>query len=217
MSARLEEIADVDLHNSSEESLIAAARCGDEDAFREMMQRYFTFIRRQAKPYFILGAERDDLLQEGMIGFFKSIRCYQQERTTSFHAFAEMCIQRQIITAVKRANRKKHVPLNSYLSLDQPLYEEEESQRTLLDVLAVTDRIDPEEILIGEEQAAEMEEAMSTLLSDLERAVLVRYLDGESYQEIAADLDRQVKSIDNALQRVKQKIFQYLSNRRETS
>lgn len=140
-----------------------------------------------------------------MIGLYKAIRDFKSDRLTSFKAFAELCITRQIITAIKTATRQKHIPLNTYISLNKPIYEEE-SDRTLIDVLSGLKITDPEELIIGKEQLKHIEGEMAKVLSDLEMEVLQSYLDGKSYQEIACDLDRQAKSIDNALQRVKRKL-----------
>jgi len=151
-------------------------------------------------------------VQEGMIGLYKSIRDFRGDKLSSFKAFAELCITRQIITAIKTATRQKHIPLNSYVSLDKPIYDED-SDRTLLDVICGSRVTDPEELIIHQEEFSGLEDKMGEILSDLERRVLMLYLDGRSYQEIAVDLDRHVKSIDNALQRVKRKLERYLEVR----
>ncbi|GFR57230.1 RNA polymerase sporulation sigma factor SigH [Bacillus sp. CN2] len=147
-----------------------------------------------------------------MIGLYKSIRDFREDKLTSFKAFAELCITRQIITAIKTATRQKHIPLNSYVSLDKPIFDEE-SDRTLLDVISGAKTLNPEEMIINQEEFDDIEMKMGELLSDLERKVLVLYLDGRSYQEISDDLNRHVKSIDNALQRVKRKLEKYLEIR----
>lgn len=147
-----------------------------------------------------------------MIGLYKSIRDFRGDKQSSFKAFAELCITRQIITAIKTATRQKHIPLNSYVSLDKPIYDED-SDRTLLDVICGSQVCDPEELIINQEEFVGLEDKMSEILSDLERKVLMLYLDGRSYQEIAVDLKRHVKSIDNALQRVKRKLERYLEVR----
>ena len=153
----------------------------------------------------MIGADKEDIYQEGMIGLYKAIRDFKPDKLTSFKAFAELCVTRQIITAIKTATRQKHIPLNTYVSLNKPIYEEE-SDRTLLDVLAGFRITDPEELVISQEQMEHIEGEISKVLSDLELEVLTSYLDGKSYQEIACDLDRHAKSIDNALQRVKRKL-----------
>ena len=140
-----------------------------------------------------------------MIGLYKAIRDFKNEKETSFKAFAELCITRQIITAIKTATRQKHIPLNTYVSLNKPIYENE-SERTLLDVIVGLKITNPEEVVISKEEVANIELKMSKVLSGLELEVLNSYLNGKSYQEIAVDLDREAKSIDNALQRVKRKL-----------
>ncbi len=149
-----------------------------------------------------------------MIGLFKAIRDYKLDKLTSFRAFAELCITRQIITAIKTATRQKHIPLNSYVSLNKPIYDEE-SDRTLIDILSTTKITNPEEIIINREEFIFIEKKMGEILSSLEWKVLMAYLEGKSYQEIAVDLKRHVKSIDNALQRVKRKLEKYLEDRCE--
>ncbi len=149
-----------------------------------------------------------------MIGLFKAIRDYKADKLTSFRAFAELCITRQIITAIKTATRQKHIPLNSYVSLNKPIYDEE-SDRTLMDILSTTKITNPEEIIISREEFVFIERKMGEILSSLEWKVLMAYLEGKSYQEIAVDLKRHVKSIDNALQRVKRKLEKYLEDREE--
>lgn len=178
---------------------------GDSYALDLLIHRYLNFVRLKARTYFLVGADKEDIIQEGMIGLYKAIRDFNMDQPTPFKAFAELCVTRQIITAIKTATRQKHVPLNSYVSLDKPIYEEE-SDRTLLDIISSTEDSDPEEMLINREEYGAMEFKLSELLSGLERQVLQLYLDGCTYQEIAKQLNRHVKSIDNALVRVKRKL-----------
>ncbi|MDZ4907010.1 RNA polymerase sporulation sigma factor SigH, partial [Clostridium perfringens] len=178
------------------------AKRGNSRAQEYLISKYENFVKAKAKSYFLIGADKEDIYQEGMIGLYKAIRDFKSDKLTSFKAFAELCVTRQIITAIKTATRQKHIPLNTYISLNKPIYEEE-SDRTLIDVLSELKITDPEELLIGKEQLKHIEGEMAKVLSDLEMEVLQSYLDGKSYQEIACDLDRQAKSIDNALQRVK--------------
>ena len=152
-------------------------------------------------------------MQEGMIGLFKAFRDFRPEKLASFRAFAELCITRQIITAIKTATRRKHIPLNSYVSFSTPIYDDE-SDRTLLDVITEVKVNNPEEVLIGQEDLSNIEEKIGEALSDLEWEVLTAYLEGKSYQEIAVDLNRHVKSIDNALQRVKRKLEKLMEEER---
>lgn len=197
------------LDDWADEDLVEAVHNGDDEALEYLIHKYRNFVRAKARSYFLIGADREDIIQEGMIGLYKSIRDFREDKLTSFKAFAELCITRQIITAIKTATRQKHIPLNSYVSLDKPIYDED-SDRTLLDVICAARVSDPEELVIHQEEFDDIELRMAELLSDLERKVLMLYLDGRSYQEIAVDLDRHVKSIDNALQRVKRKLEKYL-------
>nr|WP_206702666.1 RNA polymerase sporulation sigma factor SigH [Bacillus sonorensis] len=195
-----------------DEQVIEMVHVGDSDALDYLITKYRNFVRAKARSYFLIGADREDIVQEGMIGLYKSIRDFREDKLTSFKAFAELCITRQIITAIKTATRQKHIPLNSYVSLDKPIYDEE-SDRTLLDVISGAKVMNPEELIINQEEFDDIELKMGELLSDLERKVLTLYLDGRSYQEISEELNRHVKSIDNALQRVKRKLEKYLELR----
>ena len=184
----------------------------DEMALEYLLNKYKYFVRAKARSYFLIGADREDLVQEGMIGLYKAIRDYRDDRQASFRAFAELCITRQIITAIKTATRQKHKPLNSYVSLNKPIYDEE-SDRTLFDVILGPKVSNPEEIMIDREDLAAVEEKIGEVLSDLEWKVLELYLQGKSYQEIAEILGRRSKSIDNALQRVKTQLEMYIEAR----
>ncbi|WP_138756300.1 RNA polymerase sporulation sigma factor SigH [Paenibacillus sinopodophylli] len=212
MSIDLKEWSTLEYDSSSDEDIVEAVRNGDSMALEYLINKYKNFVRAKARSYFLIGADREDIVQEGMIGLYKAIRDFKGDKLASFKAFAELCITRQIITAIKTATRQKHIPLNSYVSLDKPIYDED-SDRTLLDVICGTRVSDPEELIINQEEFIGLEDKMSEILSDLERKVLMLYLDGRSYQEIAVDLDRHVKSIDNALQRVKRKLERYLEVR----
>ena len=191
-----------------DEEVAVLAQQGDGQALAYLLNKYKNFVRSKARSYFLIGADHEDIVQEGMIGLYKSIRDFQPDRLASFRSFAELCVKRQIITAIKAATRQKHVPLNSYVSLNKPLYDEE-SDRTLLDVIEgrVTN---PEDLYISQEDLARIQGQIAEILSDLERQVLDAFIDGKSYQEIAELLGRHVKSIDNALQRVKRKLFKFL-------
>lgn len=195
----------VELDKKSDEEIILEAKKGSSYAQEYLINKYENFVKSKAKSYFLIGADKEDIYQEGMIGLYKAIRDFNPEKLTSFKAFAELCVTRQIITAIKTATRQKHIPLNTYVSLNKPIYEEE-SERTLLDVLAGLKITDPEELIVSQEEMIRIEEKIQENLSSLELKVLNSYLDGKSYQEIACDLDRQAKSIDNALQRVKRKL-----------
>lgn len=195
-----------------DEEVVECAREGDIEAQEYLINKYRNFVRAKARSYFLIGADREDIIQEGMIGLYKAIRDFRLDKLSSFRAFAELCITRQIITAIKTATRQKHIPLNSYVSLNKPIYDED-SDRTLLDVVSGARLTDPEELIISREEFDHIEGKIGELLSVLEWKVLLSYLDGKSYQEIAEDLKRHVKSIDNALQRVKRKLERYLEKR----
>jgi len=195
-----------------DEDIVALAKTGNNRALEYLLCKYQNFVKAKAKSYFLIGADKEDIYQEGMIGLFKAIRDFKDDKLASFKVFAELCITRQIITAVKTATRQKHIPLNTYISLNKPIYDEE-SDRTLLDILSGIRVSDPEELIIDREEMENIESKIQEVLSGLEMEVLNSYLDGKSYQEIASDLDSQAKSIDNALQRVKRKLEKCLEQR----
>jgi len=196
----------------TDEDVAREARDGCHDALEFLIGKYKNFVRAKARSYFLIGADREDIIQEGMIGLYKAIRDFRGDKLSSFKAFAELCITRQIITAIKTATRQKHIPLNSYVSLDKPIYDED-SDRTLLDVISGVRVTDPEYLMVNREEYNDIELKMTEILSTLEWKVLMLYLEGKSYQEIANELNRHVKSIDNALQRVKRKLERYLNIR----
>lgn len=198
-----------DYASMNDEDVVALCRQGDTMAEEYLLNKYKNFVRSKARSYFLIGADHEDIVQEGMIGLYKAIRDFRPDKLSSFRAFAELCITRQIITAIKTATRQKHIPLNSYVSLNKPLYDEE-SDRTLLDVIIEGRATNPEELIIGQEDLNSIHHKIDEVLSGLEQEVLRAYLDGKSYQEIADNLGRHVKSIDNALQRVKRKLEKYL-------
>ena len=195
-----------------DEEIVDVARTGSIEAQEYLITKYKSFVRAKARSYFLIGADREDIIQEGMIGLYKAIRDFRYDKLASFKAFAELCITRQIITAIKTATRQKHIPLNSYVSLNRPIYDED-SDRTLLDIMPGNQVLDPEEVVISTEEIGSMEEKIIEILSELEWQVLNSYLDGKSYLEIACELQRHVKSIDNALQRVKRKLERYLESK----
>jgi RNA polymerase sporulation-specific sigma factor len=210
-SLRRDELFDI-YDSMEDEDVVEFARNRNGAAEEYLINKYKNFVRAKARSYFLIGADREDIIQEGMIGLYKAIRDFRSDKLASFRAFAELCITRQIITAIKTATRQKHIPLNSYVSLNKPIFDED-SDRTLLDVLPITKITDPEELVISREEFIDIEEKMEEFLSDLEWKVLMAYLEGKSYQEIACDLNRHVKSIDNALQRVKRKLERYIEKR----
>ena len=205
---------DTNLSQLTDEELCRLAQGPEGGAALEfLLNRYKNFVRSRARSYFLIGADHEDIVQEGMIGLYKAVRDFRPEKLASFRAFAELCVTRQIITAIKTATRQKHIPLNSYISLNKPIFDEE-SDRTLLDVISEGRITNPEELLIGRESYVSIASRIDEALSPLERRVLAAYLDGKSYQEIAQMLDRHVKSIDNALQRVKHKLEKLMAERR---
>ncbi|MGG3955583.1 RNA polymerase sporulation sigma factor SigH [Anoxybacillus kestanbolensis] len=209
MSANANEKQQSRYEQLEDEIIVELVHQGDSEALDYLIHKYKNFVRAKARSYFLVGADREDIVQEGMIGLYKAIRDFKEDKQSSFKAFAELCITRQMITAIKMATRQKHIPLNCYVSLDKPIYEDD-SARTLMDVLSGAKMTNPEELIINREEFDHMEEKMTELLSDLERKVLLLYLEGRSYQEISEELNRHVKSIDNALQRVKRKLEKYV-------
>lgn len=193
-----------------DEELLRRLRAGDADAEEALYMRYKPVVRSRARTYFLVGADREDIIQEGMIGLYKAVCDYEFDKQASFRVFAELCITRQIITAIKSATRKKHIPLNTYVSLSRPVYDDGESERTLIDVLQTARVSDPEEALIGRESYEAIARDIETILSPLERQSLALYLQGLSYQQIAAALGRSTKCVDNAIQRVKKKLEERL-------
>ena len=190
----------------SDEQLVDLVREGDNEALDYLMNKYKILVEKKAKSYFLIGASRDDIIQEGMIGLFKAIRDFKEDKTASFYSFADLCVTRQMISAVKASTRQKHLPLNSYISLNKPSYEEENDKTTLIDKMPSKKIINPEELLIGQEDISFIEHELTERLSKLEKEVLQSYIYGKSYVEIAYYLNRPVKSIDNALQRIKKKV-----------
>ena len=196
----------------ADEQIVLMAQEADGAALEYLLNKYKNFVRTKARSYFLIGADHEDIVQEGMIGLYKAIRDYRAEKLSSFRAFAELCVTRQIITAIKTATRQKHIPLNNYISLNKPIYEED-SDRTLLDVITEEGVSNPEEMFIDREDLTLIEGKIGQMLSNLEKDVLVRYMEGKSYVEIAEEMGRHVKSIDNALQRIKRKLLKYLEEK----
>ena len=201
-----------DYDSMTDEQVVRLAQGADSQALEYLLNKYKNFVRTKARSYFLIGADHEDIVQEGMIGLYKAIRDYRAEKLSSFRAFAELCVTRQIITAIKTATRQKHIPLNSYISLNKPIYEED-SDRTLMDIMAEEGMSNPEEMIIDREDLSMIEGRIGQMLSDLEKDVLVRYMEGKSYVEIAGEMNRHVKSIDNALQRIKRKLLKYLEEK----
>ena len=214
MSYETETVAEFERFSSlsDEEIVDIYQRENNHFATDYIVQRYKNFVRSKARSYFLMGADKEDIIQEGMIGLYKATRDYNRDREVSFKSFAELCITRQIISAIKGASRQKHIPLNSYISLNKPAYDD--SERTLIEVLETEKNLDPEEVVINREQYALIKEVMEAVLSPLEWEVLRGYMDAKSYQEMAEEHHRSIKSIDNALQRVKKKMEVYFGHNR---
>ena len=193
-----------DYQNKSDEELIQIIKAGDKEALDFLMTKYKEIVNMKVSKYFLIGAEKEDIIQEGLIGLFKAVQSYNPEKQNSFKTFANMCIERQLITAIKSSNRQKHIPLNSYLSLNTAAYEEDEDT-TLFDTFNAHQTEDPLETITKKEYYKDVEEAINESLSDFEKQVLNRYMQGESYIQIAEKLDTPVKSIDNAIQRIRKK------------
>ncbi len=197
-----------DLSIRSDEQLVLDVRDGVDGALQALLDRYRRFARAKSRSYFLVGADREDIVQEGMIGLYKAIRDYDAKHGASFRSFAELCITRQILTAIKTATRQKHTPLNSYVSFDRP--QDDDPSRTVGDTIACVEEVDPLRILIDSDDLAYLRDAFAQVLSGLESDVLELYVEGRSYQEIAELLGRHVKSIDNALQHIKRKLESHL-------
>ena len=190
--------------------LVDMAKQGDKYAINKLIEKYSIMVKAKAKTYFLVGADKEDIIQEGLIGLYKAIRDYDEDKTCSFRYFADICVTRQIITAIKTATRQKHIPLNTYISLNRPMFEEE-SERTLYDMVTTSLDNDPEGLVIDKEANKDMENRMKKTLSKFEEEVFIRYLSGQSYSDIAISLSKDAKSVDNAIQRVKKKLEKNLS------
>lgn len=202
------------LNKLSDEELVRLAQNGNSEAMEKIISGYKGLVYSKAKPYFLAGAEEEDIIQEGLIGLYKAVKSFDGSRFPYFKVFAGVCVSRHIITAVKTAARKKHIPLNSYVSLDKNVYDENE--RPLMDIVDITSvekHQNPETILIDRENIDGMEYKINKALSKLELQVLVYYLEGQSYQKIADLLGKDVKSVDNAIQRIKKKVETILNTR----
>jgi RNA polymerase sporulation-specific sigma factor len=200
--------------NLSEEDLAEKAQSGDADAQEILLERYGLAVRKKARIYYLVGADRDDIIQEGMIGLFKAIRDFNRDRQASFKSFANICINRQIITAVKMANRQKHLPLNLYVSFDGSILDDS-ADHTMIDVVSQKPDSDPEAMFITAENLLNIQTVINSKLSGFERQVLKLYIEDKSYREISSLLGKPVKSVDNAIQRIRKKLWFCLSNENE--
>jgi len=196
-----------------DEELVKLVQQGDKRAQEHLLNKYKSLVKTRARTYFLIGADTEDIIQEGMIGLYKAMRDFQKNKNASFRAFAELCINRQMITAIKMATRQKHIPLNSYISLKRPVFEQE-SEETYMDMLMGGEILNPEALLIGREDKHFMETQIIKMLSDFEKRILLLYLRGKTYYEISCIVEKSEKSIDNALQRVKKKIEKYLNEKK---
>lgn len=194
----------------TDEELIVLYHAGQAVAAEVILERYKKFVKSKARYYFLLGADKEDIIQEGMIGLYKAICNYDENRMVSFHAFADICIKRQMFSAIKTAKRHKHLPLNSYVSFSKPVYQEE-ADTIVSDMIATVDDGNPEKIIIDRESFAKIQDDIGKILSEFECRVLSLYLQGKTYQEIAGSLQKELKSIDNALQRIKKKLLVHLA------
>jgi len=210
MSLRMDRRPDLD---SPDDELVARFHDGDSCALDVLLQRYRRFARAKARTYFLVGADADDIEQEGLIGLYKAARDFRPDRQSSFRAFAELCITRQVITAIKTATRHKHQPLNQYVSISATRPDDEPNDRLVEKLLGSDRGTDPAEQAISRERMEDMRRSMAEMLSVLEVDVLRLYVEGKSYQEISERLGRHVKSIDNALQRIKRKVDLHLQER----
>jgi RNA polymerase sporulation-specific sigma factor len=197
----------------TDEELVAFAKTGDQEATRRILSRYHHFVRLKANSYFLAGGDGDDLIQEGYIGLYKAIRDFEPGRSTSFRSFAELCVTRQIITAIKTASRQKHLPLNTYISFSHTPASSEFDTCTLADVIPAGRTSDPAQQVISSEEVGSLTDCLVRLLSPLESKVLKYYLEGNSYEAIAEHIGHDTKTVDNALQRVKRKVTQHLESR----
>jgi len=193
--------------------LVALSKRGRTDATDKLIRRYHGFVRLKASSYFLVGGDADDLVQEGMLGLYKAIRDYRTDRESSFRNFAELCITRQIITAVKTATRNKHAPLNQYVSFGQTPAANGESETTIEEVLPGPTAFDPVNQAISSEELASLVTCLKGSLSEMESSVLGFYLEDRSYEEVASRLGCDTKTVDNALQRVKRKVSRHLETR----
>ena len=196
--------------NLQDEEVIKLIKQGDEQALSFLLDRYKELVNIKVSKYYMVGAEKDDTIQEGMIGLFKAIKSFDQTKQNSFKTFANICVERQLITAIKSSNRQKHMPLNSYLSLNNAAYENDDNDEELINTFDSKTIEDPLDTIMKKEYFQEIENTIDKTLSGFEKQVLSRYIKGESYVDIATRLDAPVKSVDNAIQRIRKKAIKNL-------
>ncbi len=202
------------LKDLTDEQLVSLSREGDNKAMDYLLEKYKKLVEKKANSYFLVGGSKEDIIQEGMIGLFKATRDFREDREISFYYFAKMCITRQMITAVKASTRLKHQPLNSYVSLDKPVYDEENERTVLMDIVQSTKSINPEILMINEEKVRIIKHTLQSSLSEFELIIYEMFVDGLTYVEIAQRLGKSPKSVDNALQRIKKKLIKILEKGR---
>lgn len=200
-----------DFTNLTDEQIVEMCQKGDRKALNYLIDKYTELVSMKVSKYFIVGAERDDIMQEGLIGLFKAVKCYSENKQSSFKTFANLCIERQLQTAIKSSNRQKHMPLNSYISLNMSAYDENEDT-SIIEVLNSKTMEDPLDTLTKKEYYEYVENKMEETLSDFEKQVLHKFARGESYAQIAESLDTQSKAVDNAIQRIRKKTIKSLMN-----
>ncbi len=210
-STRFYSFDENNLNSKTDEELIELINAGDINAFNFLLERYKELVNIKISKYFIIGAEREDIFQEGMIGLYKAVKSYNSQKQNSFKSFANMCIERQLITAIKTSNRQKHMPLNSYLSLNTSAYDQEDSQE-VMEIFDAHTMEDPLDTITKREYYKSVEDSIDKNLSSFEKQVLQRYINGESYIDIASKLDSSVKSVDNAIQRIRKKALKNMLN-----
>ena len=198
--------------NDNDEDLIQRVKSGDNDALEFLLDKYKEIVNMKVSRYFIVGAEKEDIIQEGLIGLYKAIKSYDTEKQNSFKSFANLCVERQLITAIKSSNRQKHMPLNSYLSLNMSAYDDDDDDTSIYDVFDANIIEDPLDTVTKKEYYKSVEHIIKKALSPFERQVLMELVDGNSYTVIAKKLDSPVKSIDNAIQRIRKKTSKNMQN-----
>jgi RNA polymerase sporulation-specific sigma factor len=202
---------------NDDETLVCLAKAGQQEATRRLLEKYRQFVKMKANSYFLAGGDGEDLVQEGYIGLYKAIRDYRAEREACFRSFAELCVTRQIITAIKTASRQKHTPLNTYVSFSHSPARTDYEERTLAELIPSGRASDPVQQVISSEEIASLTDCLQRLLSPLESRVLRHYLEGLSYEAISASIEHDTKTVDNALQRIKRKVTLHLESRRVVS
>lgn len=197
------------IQNELDNNYICEIKKGNVDALNKIMEKYKNYVYLKAKPFFMVGAEKEDIIQEGMIGLFKAIKSYNNAKDVSFKSFADLCIKRQIMTAIKTSTRQKHIPLNSYISLNKTAFDEDDD-RAIIEMIDTDTVPDPLETVTTKEKYQKIGTKMSEVLSDFEQKVFSEYINGESYVSIAQKLNSHPKAIDNAVQRIKRKFEKYI-------